>query len=331
MFNVSRSKVALWRKCRRAYHYKLVENLRAKKKSRPLQFGSIVHKMLEEYAEGNDPFEILDRIATVNQQMFAEEREEYGNIIEDIRCIMSEYFDHWDDEKGKHEKAIKYVRIKGKSSEHDFSIDIGDIRVKGRIDSIARTPFSGLRWLVEHKTFGSLPNEDHRWRNLQSSVYIKVMQIMGWKRVDGILWDYIKSKSPTAPQLLKSGKLSKKAIDTLPSRVTETLIGYGLNPKAFGTLIMSAQHNKHSYFQRIFNPTKQYVVDAVFDEFMQTAREMSELHGKSSIKNIERHCDWCDFEPICRAELQGSDVDFVKERQYYVSKDDYEELAVGEG
>jgi hypothetical protein len=117
----------------------------------------------------------------------------------------------------------------------------------------------------------------------------------------------------------------------LPSRVTETLIGYGLNPKAFGTLIMSAQHNKHSYFQRIFNPTKQYVVDAVFDEFMQTAREMSELHGKSSIKNIERHCDWCDFEPICRAELQGSDVDFVKERQYYVSKDDYEELAVGEG
>lgn len=326
MFNVSRSKVVLWRKCRRAYHYRLVENLRARKKSRPLQFGSIVHKMLETYAEGDDPFEMLDRIANINEAMFDAEREEYGNIIEDIRCIMQEYFDHWNDESSKHDKAIRYARINGKSSEHNFQVDFGDIRVKGRIDSVAVTPQNKLRWLVEHKTFKALPNEDHRWRNLQGAVYLKVMQFMGWKRVDGILWDYIKSKPPSRPQLLKSGKLSERSIDSLPSRVIETLKQHKMSPKDFSTLIAAAEHNRRDYFQRIFNPTKQYVVDALFDEFIDTAREMMELHGKSSIKNIERHCDWCEFEPICRAELQGSDVDFVKEREYYVSKDDYEDL-----
>lgn len=320
LFNVSRSKIVMWRKCRRAYHYKLVEFLRRRRKSRPLQFGSIVHKMLEVYANGDDPFEVLDKIADQHGPMFAAEREEYGDIITDIRCIMQEYFDYWDDDH----KGIRYVRMRGRSSEHLFEVDHKDIRIKGKIDAIATT--KGMRWLVEHKTFGSLPNEDHRWRNIQGAVYIKVMQLMGWKPVDGVLWDYIKSRSPARPELLKSGKMSERRINSLPSRVIETLKQHSLNPKEFSTLILSAEHNRRDYFQRIFNPTKQHVVDALWKEFLDTANEMQELHGKSNTMNIERHCDWCEYEPICRAELQGLDVDYVKEKEYYVTEDDYEEI-----
>jgi hypothetical protein len=250
--------------------------------------------------------------------MFDAEREEYGDIIADIRCIMTEYFTHWDEE------SLKYVRMKGRSSEHLFEVEVDRIRVKGKIDAIGRA--NKMRWLIEHKTFTNMPNEDHRWRNIQGAVYIKVMQLMGWKEVDGVLWDYIKSRPPARPELLKSGKMSERKINTLPSRLIETLKEHKLNPKDFSTLIMSAEHNRREYFQRIFNPTKQYVVDALWKEFIETAQEMEKFHGKKNTMNIERHCDWCEFEPLCRAQLQGSDVDYVKEREFYASEDDYDEI-----
>jgi hypothetical protein len=41
--------------------------------------------------------------------------------------------------------------------------------------------------------------------------------------------------------------------------------------------------------------------------------------------NIGRHCSFCDFEMLCRAEIQGSDVDYLKEREYVARKEKPEE------
>ena len=46
--------------------------------------------------------------------------------------------------------------------------------------------------------------------------------------------------------------------------------------------------------------------------------------------NIERHCSWCDYEPLCRARLQGNDFDFIKERQYEIDKGDHKKKKVRE-
>ena len=48
---VSQSKIKTWRQCKRAYWFKYVENLRKKTKSRPLEFGTIVHEMLTGHAK----------------------------------------------------------------------------------------------------------------------------------------------------------------------------------------------------------------------------------------------------------------------------------------
>lgn len=309
-FRVSNSKVKTWRRCRHAYHLKYVEKLEKKRVSRPLQFGRLVHSMIEYHAQGLDPFAVLDELSVDDQKMFRAEREMYGDILADVRCIMSEYFDHHG------EDSLIAVRINGRYAEHEFNVEIAPgIILTGKIDMIARTP-NKLRWLVEHKSFSRLPSEDERWRNTQSIVYFKAMELLDWKGVDGVCWDYIHSKSPARPPILKNGTMTRKAMTTLPSRVREVIAENQLKEKDYRDVIEAAKGQRKYYFQRSFNPIKPAVVHHVWQDFVMSSKEMADCHGRSRERNIDRHCSWCDFEPICRAELSGHDTDFIRRNDY---------------
>jgi len=313
-FKVSQSKLKTWRGCRRAYHYKYVEKLRKKVKSRPLEFGTIVHRMIEAWGEGKDPFKELKLIEKERGHVFRAEVEEFGDIIGTAEVIMDEYFDHWS------KSDLRFVPLKGRKTELEFEVDIGDgITATGKIDAVGES--GGLRWLVEHKTFGKqMPNEDERWRNLQSGVYLRIADMLGLPHIDGTLWDYIRSKPPTVPQMLKSGKLSKKSCDTLPSVVLETLAKHKLPRRDYQHMLDSAQRNRRTYFQRILTPRREEVVDQVFADFVETSKEMRDCHGVSKARSVGRNCSFCDYEPLCRAELLGHDADFLRRTNYEISR-----------
>lgn len=313
IFKVSQSKVKTWRRCRQAYWYRYVMKLRRIFKSRPLQFGTIVHNMIEEDANGRDPMKYLRKLGRDQGEMFRVQREAYGEIIDDARLIMTEYFNHWED------YDLIYVNLKGKRAEHSFEVEIADgLIATGKLDNIAKS--KGLRWLVEHKTFSQMPNDDHRWRNIQPAVYIEVNDRLGLPPLDGILWDYIRSKPPSYPQILKSGKMSARGLDSLPLRIIETFKerGININEPKFKGLMKSAKQNRSRYFQRIHTPVRPKVVKSLFGDFVNTAQEMRKLHGQNEarVRNIDRHCDWCDYEPLCRAALMGLDEKFIMKREY---------------
>ena len=320
-FKVSQSKVKTWRKCRQAYWYRYVESLRKKVKARPLTFGSLVHEMIEAHANSEDPFSILRHAEKKQGKMFRAEYQLYGNIIDDVRIIMTDYFAH-------HKRDdVVYLKVHGQFAEHEFNVDIGDgIVATGKVDAYAVR--NRLTWMVEHKTFGKqMPDEDARWRDLQSSVYIRIGEMLGWPRVDGLLWDYIRSKPPQTPEFLKNGKVAKRLIDTLPTKVREFI---SANKRQVGgdaaRLVSMAAKNESRYFRRIYVPTKPDVVGKVFADFTETAREMRDLHGKRRARTVDRHCSWCDYEGLCRAELRGGDVDFLKEKDFEVSKKERREI-----
>lgn len=315
MIKVSQSKVNTWRKCQYAYQLQYEENLAKKAAPRPLKFGSIVHKMVEAESHGDDAFKVLDKIAADNKQLFLEEREMYGNIVKDLRYIMQAYFRYW------HNSPLMYLPRGKQFAEHPFEIKLDkDILCKGTIDAVVRA--KKMNWLAEHKTHKNFPNTDHRWRNLQSSVYIRIMEMMGWWRVEGTLWDYVRSKPPTRPQVLKSGEISSRSIESLPQVIIDTCKEHGVKPPP--ELIDQQTRNMSSWFERIYTPIKKNVVDEVFADFLETARQIVHTRkpSRGRPKSIGRHCDWCQFEDICRAELQGSDAGFIKEHHYTIS--DYE-------
>lgn len=297
--------------------------IRRKRKSRPLTFGQIIHKLCETQANDGEPLKVLDQIAQANQKTFATEREIFGDIINDSRIIWREYLQHWAKE------PLTFVKVAGHWSEIPFEVEIvkGEIVCKGRIDGVVKSP-NKLRWMREIKTFKQLLSEEYRWKAVQSAVYHRIMDMMGWKECEGTLWEFIRSKPPTAPQILKSGEVSERAIDTLPTKIIETLKPLGIKPST--GLMADAITNRAKYFQRIFMARKDEVIDHVWADFVQTSKEMSRLFGKSKTRTIDKHCDWCEYAPLCRAEMTGGDVDHLLEREYYVDEADYDEITADE-
>jgi hypothetical protein len=322
-FKVSQSKVKLWRRCHHAYHLKHVEKLRPKRVSRPLTFGRIVHEMFEAIAEGDDPLDILDAINLKDAKLFQKERDAYGDIITDIRVIMQEYIAHHE------EDPLRYVRINKKRAEHSFEVNItNSIVLTGKVDGIVKR--KGLTLLLEHKTFNRLPSEDDRWRNVQSATYLTIADKLGWPQLDGTLWDYIHSKPPTRPQMLKNGSLSQRVIATLPSVVKDVLKENGLRREDYADFIKQAERNRKRYFIRHVSPIKPSVCKEVFNDLVATARDIEAGHGEKKDRNIDRHCSYCDYEPLCRAAMQGSDVDYIRKKDYVIHEKPDEEKLVAE-
>src|SRR5262252_6967659 len=145
MFAVSQSKVNQWRRCKLAYHFQHREHLRPKVKSRPLYFGSTVHKMLEASAKGKDPRTALAEIAHRDEKLFREEREYYAKLIEDISFIWRAYKKYWA------ASPLSFVVIGNHQAEIPFAVKIDDaIEVKGTADGVVS--HKNFNWLLEHKT-----------------------------------------------------------------------------------------------------------------------------------------------------------------------------------
>lgn len=318
LFKISQSKVSTWRRCRRAYHHAHVEQIAPKTKSRPLQFGTIIHKMVEADIDGKNPFKVLKDIGKANEALFREEREMYGDLVQDVNYVMSEYFEYWD----KRPESIEFMPLKGKKCEIPFEVEIdkGNILAKGKIDAVGKA--KKLKWLVEHKSHKSFPQPEHRWRNLQSVFYIRIIDMMGGPKLDGTCWDYIRSKPPTRPAVLKAGTLSRAALDSLPNVVLDVLKTAKLKPADYADVIKQQEENRGSWFQRVFTPVSKDIIEPVMNDLLDTSREMADLHGKSKTQTFGRHCEWCGYNKLCAAELQGHDVDFIKEREY--GPNDYE-------
>lgn len=319
MIKVSQSKIKTWRSCKRKYAYRYWEKLRAKRKKRPLQFGSLIHSMIEADANGDDPFKVTADIRDdVSQaKMFSQEKEEYGDILNDVDVIMRGYFEYWED------RPLSYWRKGGKSAEHEFEVEIHpEIMLVGKIDAIANT-YNELRALVEHKTFSRKPSDDERWRNLQSTSYSRVIDMLGWKPIEAVCWDYIWSKPVDRPALLQDGSMSVKKIDTLPHVVREFIEEHSLDHMFKYEEFMSAVEARCAdRYDRVITPISKTTVDAAFDDLVVSAVEILqyEQDRPHMPMSIERHCSWCDYESLCRAKMQSHDYDHVKERQYAQEK-----------
>lgn len=315
---LSQSRAKTWRRCKAQFNFKYNLNLKRRRVKRPLSFGTFVHEMLDAEANGKDPYSHIRKFAKKKMKedrIFTAEKDLYYEILDDALLVMGEYFKFWP------KRHLRYISIKGKKTEHKFEWQPPgeDFLITGRIDAFARTK-NRLKWLVEHKSGKKIMPEDERWRNLQVAVYKKVAHELNYiGDIDGICWNMLRSKSPTRPQLLVGGTLSLKKLDTLPSAILDTIKKLGKNPKDYPTLLDNAKRNRNQWFQRIFHPISGEVLDHLYRDFIDTGREIVQGYEgvkKQPTKTIERHCSWCDFEPICRAELTGSDPEFVIEREY---------------
>src|SRR5690606_17851222 len=139
-----------------------------------------------------------------------------------------------------------FLRRAKKSAEHEFEFEIiPGIKFKGKADAVVKS--QGMKWLMEDKTFKRMPDEETRWKSVQSAVYIRAIDVLGWwSGLEGTLWNYIGNKEPAVPAILASGKISEAKLNSLPTRVRAFLTAQGAKPKDYPKLMSYVKENQSS-------------------------------------------------------------------------------------
>lgn len=185
MYEVSFSELKTWRTCRQMYHYKYRERLEPRLKSPALKRGAWMHSLLEAYYKGEDWRETHRSLVKQFNELLEEEKEYYGDLPSECEYLMSLYAETYRDKPILVEHEFEKFPISPSSK----------VLLKGRIDLVIEDPKRGI-WLVEHKTASRIPNEDERLVNPQVALYIPVVERILGTKVQGVLWDYIRTKIP---------------------------------------------------------------------------------------------------------------------------------------
>lgn len=320
MFTVSQSKIKTWRRCRRQYYYKYVEKIARKLKNANLLRGSIIHDMLEAHIDGKKPWKIYDQWLKKQKKLFKEEVEEYGDLPLMVKLLMENYFRFYKKD------PLKYLKFQGKRSEFEFNIDLcPGINIQGKLDTVAQNKSDDRLWLTEHKTHKQIPISEFKFTDIQSGIYTTIMPRIDMPEPDGVAWNYIRAKCPAVPDLLKSEEgLSKRAnIDTMWPVYEAEIKAHGFKMKDYKDMKENLQGKENDFFSRIYLPISKHFQKELLRDTISTAKEMKAKGGKRKERCIDKHCEWCDFKDLCRAELLGLDAKHIRKHNFVAREKRY--------
>ncbi len=304
----SQSKVKTWRNCQKSYDYKYLQGLQRRTNPVALLRGTTLHAMLEAQIRGTDWRAPLEDYRKVYSTLWGEEADGYPTP-EELESIIIRYNKHWEKD------GLDY----GGRAEITVEAAFQGMKFKGIIDALPDDQH-GRRWLDDHKTHKILPDEHTRFSDIQTVLYYWAMRENGTP-VDGILWDYLRTKPPTAPEVLKNGSLSKrKNIDCDADTYLAAIHANGLDPKDYSDML--ALTAKNTFFQRVYLPKpSETLIKEVVGDFFTTAKEITEHDGKRLTRNMSRDCKSCSYYQVCAAEVRGIDSEFLKKQLFTVRSD----------
>lgn len=331
MPSTSFSEIKSARFCEKSWAYRYRERLRRKKPARSLFLGSLLHEMLHAYylarvllrkfkenmgsGKGSPPgpYDILDQYKKKYKSLFREEREEFGDIPELAETIFENYLRRW---KGD---GLVYLE-----SEAPIITDLtNNIRLIGYVDNIVQDS-DGRRFLMERKSHKTLPGPQDRFSDIQTLLYFWAWNQSHPKseQLDGVIWDYLRTKAPTKPDLLKNGSLSKRAnIDTDRRTYLKEIKKHGLDPDDYKDILKSLEGKEKTFFERVIlpNPPKK-MVESVVEDARATITIRLALQDIAPRHMSPRTCNLCEFRQLCEAEVRGLDSDFIRKRDYIVTE-----------
>jgi hypothetical protein len=321
MFKTGFSRVKAWRSCNKRYEYAYVRNLQAKRKPAALFRGTILHEMLEArdlHIIGRDhnlPRDIWAKYQEQYGALFEEEREFYGeNFLNDIWRIYRGYVRTYKDDDWKVLDTEGLVRTQLTPK----------IEFEGHYD--LRVKRQGRRWLVDRKTHRVIPTAEERFSNTQLLLYVEAWNREHKEKVDGIIWDYLRTKAPTIPPKLKSGQLTRrKDLDTDVFTYRKAIRDNDLDEEAYAYYINELDKKASDrFYQRVPLPIPSvHMTKTVVQEFITTADMMRK--AKSFPRNATYTCNRCEFFSLCTAELAGVNAKFVEKSNYEEREEDKRE------
>jgi hypothetical protein len=297
-----------------AHHYRYYQRLKRKTKARPLMLGSAVHTLIESQLEYGS-YDITP-IQAEYDKLFSEEKAELGDIPGDASRIVSGYFNYYAHEQYAYPKVWF-----GKNTELHVQVDLGSrIAFQGYIDCFPQNELG--YWICDHKTAKSLPDEASRFSDLQTVMYTWAAPQAGLPKPAGVIWDYIRTKAPAVPEVLKNGEVSmRKNIDTTPEVYLETVKRHlGSIPDQYREFAKTLEHKRSDFFQRVKLPSPSpRLIEFAIRDLKESGREIRETGETSTVRTMTKDCSWCSYYPLCAAEVRGLDSTTIRKTLYEVS------------
>lgn len=245
--------------------------------------------------------------------------EDDHTLPEACRRLLREYFYHYGSWPLPEGAKILGVEV-------EWQREHNDVVFEGKIDLIYES--DGLIVVRDWKTTKSPPDNEFKFMDTQLNLY--PWGITPWLIEHGIdpkrathsavEYDYLVTKLPTTPSLNKDGTVSKRKIATSKLTVMDFVKANNLKWRK-----SDLEHYLDNYttgavfFEQRLTPRNQRVIHRLLDEDVATANRMLPIltDERVPIRTVGRHCTFmCDFLPLCKGELFGDDVRYIRKTQY---------------
>ena len=308
---VSYSRINAWRRCHKKYEYRYMQGLDRKKPDVAPLRGNILHECLDALAEKKSRIPIWEKYNKLYNKLFQGEKELYGNIIPECERIITGYKDTYEND------GLTYTKgPDGRKSEIEVKAELlPGVIFRGHIDKLPKSK-DGRIWVMDHKSHKSLPDEAARFGDIQTVIYYNLLPLSGGPKPDGVLWDYLRTKPPTIPEVLKNGQLTRRAnIDTDYRTYMDMVRAIGANPKDYKEELERVKSN--TFYQRIYLPAPdKRLLKSVQDDMIATAKEIKRM--PDTARSVTYDCQRCDYFNLCQAEMRGLDSSFIRKAEFNV-------------
>lgn len=335
-FIVTPSDVQSFLRCRRAWHYSSSNRMSLHRQGMPtpaLNIGSNVHYALAMQWRGRNWLEACNEhymmtkesiashyLEVVGTPMSYEEERLLSEQRMECQRLLEAYFARYGTDN-----PTKPYRIV--ASEITFRIPIDevlDLWLMGTIDRVC-IDNDGNVLPLEIKTYRQTPKRENWSYNFQTHSYALALSRLIRQPVRMALYDGVRKKGPTEPQILKSGAVSRKWIDTTYDEYIRCVRSAhrGKVPVEYSDILNRLRARDRSpmnaFVTRFRIPLLASALEQTEDALIIAAREMA--HSPTIIPTKDwQGCPMCRLKDLCDAEYAGEDLTPLIAMNYQVDK-----------
>lgn len=344
------SMLKTFRRCPKQAEFKYIHRLKPRMTATPLKRGTWMHELLEVfYKHLKDPVKYPEtwdvrhaRLAAKYNELLDEEKDYYGDLPNQCAALMRSYLWH-------------YVADPWEVVDVEFTVETkfpnGHL-YRGKVDMLIRNSL-GL-WLVDHKNMKTLPDHNFRLLDAQSALYLWAARRSGYK-VEGFIWNYLRTTPPSIPKQVKAGRLSKVLGDTdyLTYRAAiERMMKEGSEESDGKRLVLTqdikdklvqlkgqryelGKPQTSTFFRRDILEKDNAMLRRVATENYRTSRTMHsyDFDNPDAVERVvDRGCTFsCSYTDLCTVDLMGGNmIPLLKQNYRQGDPNDYYQDRAGD-
>jgi len=316
---LSYSKIGTWKRCWKKFNYKYIQGLKTKKYSAAPSMGSLGHKGLEKWIQGED-WKVgmkeywKDQLDNIPEKFIPDEIKEDYDLVMKVMKRLTSVHDYY-----RCEDEFDFIEPE---TRFEVKIPTTNDTLVGYMDRVIKVPNEGL-WLVDYKfTTGSV---DSKLKNLelkeQIDYYIWALkQQFPDEIIQGAIFHAIALDIPTIPQPIKSGKrLTKRQMKTDYDTYYRAIIDNGFDPIDYEDKLTELKYQDDPFTQFDWINRGSVELQKIEKELIQVTKAIKEtIKYTPDIRNRRAgRCGWdCDFKELCLTEKKGGDIQYIIENDF---------------